>query len=186
MQGDKVKPIQTPRLQLLPMTEKQLKRCVIPGGPDELARELGVALDGSLFSDVVSRAINIKLEKMSSAPAHEHVWYTFWIIVLDHKTVIGMIGFKGPADTYGQVEIGYGILPAFQGQGYATEAVSGFIDYAFAPRHKGVTAVIAETARDNLASQRVLQKCGLHFQRAVDDFLWWQVAVSDRKLTATS
>lgn len=176
--------IQTPRLQLLPLTEKQLKRCVIPGGPDDLARELGVSLDGSLFSGVVSRAINIKLDKMSSAPAARHVWHTFWLIILGRQRAIGMIGFKGPVDTNGQLEIGYGIMPAHQGQGYATEAVREFINWAFSPGHKGVTAVIAETARDNVASQRVLQKCGMQFQYAMDDYLWWRVAISERGLPA--
>lgn len=179
-------PIQTVRLELLPLTEKQLKRCVIPGGPDKLAQDLGISLDASLFTGLVSQAINIKLDKMSSASAVRHVWHTFWIIILGHKAAIGMIGFKGPADKNGQVEIGYGIVPAHQGQGYATEAVGEFINWAFYSGQKGVTAVIAETARDNLASQRVLKKCGMQFQYAVDDFLWWRVAISEHGLTADS
>lgn len=183
-QDDKVNPIQTPRLRLLPLTEKQLKRCVIAGGPEQLSRELGVALDGSLFSGSISRAIHIKLDKMSSAPAARHVWHTFWLIILGGERAIGMIGFKGPADTNGQVEIGYGIIPAQQGHGYATEAVSAFINWAFSPGHKGVAAVIAETTRDNLASQRVLQKCGMKFYYAVDDYLWWRVAIPERGVPA--
>ena len=37
--------------------------------------------------------------------------------------IVGMIGFKSPPDSNGSVEIGYGIVPSRQGQGFATQAV---------------------------------------------------------------
>ena len=73
------------------------------------------------------------------------------------KEYMGDVGFKGPAKDH-TVEIGYGILPACEGNGYMTEAVQAMIRWAFA--QQDVDFVEAETDPDNRASQRILEKCG--------------------------
>lgn len=79
---------------------------------------------------------------------------------------VGACGFKGPPDEQAMVEIAYGIDPAHQGRGYATEAAQALVDYAFA---SGVQQVWAHThARDN-ASARVLTKCGFAWVGEVHD-----------------
>ena len=85
------------------------------------------------------------------------LWYTPWLIVLKDGTLVGDICFKGLGDN-GTVEIGYGINPPHEGQGYATEAVDTMVRWAFGP--PGVTRVEAETEPGNAASRRVLAKCG--------------------------
>ena len=72
-------------------------------------------------------------------------------------THIGDLCFKGLREN-GIAEIGYGILEAYQGQGYATEAVRAACRWAFG--HTEVKMLEAETDAGNTASQRVLQKCG--------------------------
>ena len=72
--------------------------------------------------------------------------------------VVGMIGHKTPPSPDGTVEIGYGIAPSRRGLGYATQAVAALI--ADARGDGAVRAIAAETANDNLASQRVLTKNG--------------------------
>ena len=57
-----------------------------------------------------------------------------------------------------QPEIGYGMIEAFWGRGYATESAGAMCRWALA--QPGVTAVEAETAPDNAASIRVLAKLG--------------------------
>src|SRR5690606_7639420 len=76
---------------------------------------------------------------------------------------IGLGGYVGVPDPNGQVEIGYGIAPAYRGQGYATEAAQAMINNAFA--HDSVQTVIAHTLAEQNASVQVLTKCGL---RVVD------------------
>ena len=49
-------------------------------------------------------------------------------------------------------------MEEFQGNGYATEAVKLALKWAF--DHPGIIAVEAETDPDNVASQKVLNKCG--------------------------
>lgn len=56
------------------------------------------------------------------------------------------------------VELGYVIHPNFKNKGYATEALSTCIDLIF---KSGFKAVKAGAFEENLASQRVMQKCGM-------------------------
>ena len=84
-------------------------------------------------------------------------WYAIWLIVRKDGKHIGNLSFKGiPVD--GVVELGYGISEEYRGYGYATEAVETILEWAF--DQPGVTKIAAETEPDNLASQRVLEKCG--------------------------
>ena len=84
-------------------------------------------------------------------------WYAIWMIELKNGTHIGELCFKGlSAD--GIAEIGYGISDEYQNNGYATEAVKAILEWAL--NKPNVTAVEAETEPENVASKRVLEKCG--------------------------
>ena len=84
-------------------------------------------------------------------------WHAIWMIELKDGTHIGELSFKG-MDSTGVVEIGYGISAGFEGNGYASEAVSAVVRWAAV--QPGVTHIEAEAEAENLASQRVLAKCG--------------------------
>jgi RimJ/RimL family protein N-acetyltransferase len=73
--------------------------------------------------------------------------------------VIGACGFdlREGADP----EIGYWIGVPFWNRGYATEAVRGLIDHAFADSERG--ALLAGARVSNPASRRVLEKCGFQW-----------------------
>ena len=59
------------------------------------------------------------------------------------------------------IHIGYGLLPAFQGKGYALEMLTGGTDFFF--RNKPDAFLMAITETENKASQKVLQKAGYLF-----------------------
>ena len=84
-------------------------------------------------------------------------WYAIWMIELKDGTHIGELCFKG-LNKSGIAEIGYGILPTYQNQGYATEAVKAVTTWAL--RQPNVMAIEAETEFENKASLRVLKKNG--------------------------
>ena len=84
-------------------------------------------------------------------------WYAIWMIEMKDGTHIGELSFKG-LDSDGVAEIGYGISAEYENRGYATEAVSAMVHWAI--QQPGVSRVEAETELENLASQRVLKKCG--------------------------
>jgi len=89
---------------------------------------------------------------------------------------IGTIGFYGPPDSDGHVVIGYGLVPGSRGRGLATEAVEGLT--GFCRSHGDVTVIVADTEKDNLASQRVLVKNGFEFEREDDRFFYYRLDVT--------
>ena len=78
--------------------------------------------------------------------------------------LIGFINDCEMSDT--DIELGYVILPEHQGKGYATEAVRAAIHELFRIGIKRVTAGFFE---ENHASQRVMEKCGMHRIEQEDD-----------------
>jgi ribosomal-protein-alanine N-acetyltransferase len=92
-------------------------------------------------------------------------WLSWYWILADpesgRRTLIGCGGFTSPP-VDSTVATGYALLPAYRGQGYATEAVRALAAWAFS--HPEVGRVIAETLPDNEPSIRVLQRAG--FRRA--------------------
>ena len=84
-------------------------------------------------------------------------WYAAWLIEQPDGTRVGDLCFKGLSDD-GAVEIGYGMLPAYRGNGYASEVVAAMA--AWAAQQPGVSCVEAETEPDNFASQKVLAHAG--------------------------
>lgn len=53
----------------------------------------------------------------------QRVWYTVWLMELEDGKCIGTLCFKGLGDD-GMVGVGYGVEPAYERKGCATEAVS--------------------------------------------------------------
>jgi RimJ/RimL family protein N-acetyltransferase len=88
-------------------------------------------------------------------------WNGFLFVNRRAGVLVGNGGFYGPPNAAGEVEFGYEIAPEHQNRGYATEAVFGFIDFAFADAR--VLLVIAHTLAQKNASNAVLIKAGLEF-----------------------
>jgi len=91
------------------------------------------------------------------------------------NAVVGSCGFKGPPTPNGVVEIAYGVVPEYQGKGYATEAAQALVSYAFS--HSRIRVVRAHTLPEGNASTRVLAKCGFQCVGEVvdpDDGLVWR------------
>lgn len=99
------------------------------------------------------------LEMLDGALNHpkDWQWYAIWMIELKDGTHIGEMSFKGLNED-GSVEIGYGISEKYRGCGYATEALSAIVTWAL--KQTGVSRVEAETEAANIASEKVLEKCG--------------------------
>jgi len=76
-------------------------------------------------------------------------------------TPIGMCGLIKRPSLDG-IDIGYAFLPAWRGQGYACEA--GLAVLAYAPS-LGIRRVLAITSPNNIASNFLLRKMGLRFER---------------------
>jgi RimJ/RimL family protein N-acetyltransferase len=109
-------------------------------------------------------------------------WYTYLFIHAVDNRLVGYGGLKGVPDECGMVEIGYGIAPAYQNRGLATEAAQALIDYAFS--HPQVKTVDAHTLAVTNPSTRVLEKVGMQYTGTLDDpdhgAVWhWRLSRAD-------
>lgn len=100
-----------------------------------------------------------RLQEGGKAAIGWYSWYAVQRGTLNQRSVlVGAGGYFGPPNEIGEVEIGFSVMPTWQGLGYATEIARALIEYAFTDRR--VNKVIAHTACGNVASCRVLEKCG--------------------------
>jgi len=95
------------------------------------------------------------IEEMKKDTSNEY-WASDWSITLKSGEEIGGIGFKGKPNQVGSVEVGYGINPNYQRQGYATEALRAMVRWAFT--QDGVECIEAQTEEWNEISKKVLRK----------------------------
>jgi ribosomal-protein-alanine N-acetyltransferase len=78
------------------------------------------------------------------------------------RTLVGALGASTkPTDNPSECEIGYGMLPQFEGQGFATEGAKALIEYLRVDER--IESVIAHTFPSIPASIRVMEKCGMVF-----------------------
>jgi RimJ/RimL family protein N-acetyltransferase len=164
--------ITTPRFSLAPLSYSQLERCLsdLPA----LEAELGFSIAREVIDENVTRAMGMKLAKMESLPLEKHPWQTYWLIVVSEpeKVGAGFIGFKGYLNDRGEVEVGYGIAPQFQGKGYTTEALRALCTWAF--KDPACRAISATTVV-NPASNRVLYKVGAQIVDAHEGKMDWKI-----------
>jgi [ribosomal protein S5]-alanine N-acetyltransferase len=84
----------------------------------------------------------------------------FRVIVLraDPTLSVGRIGFHGPTDQAGMLEIGYDVFPGFRRWGYAREAVLAML--VWARRDPAVRGFRATISPPNLASRCLVAGLG--------------------------
>ncbi|MFG2195664.1 GNAT family N-acetyltransferase [Streptomyces sp. NPDC048639] len=101
----------------------------------------------------------------------------------DDGRAIGGLGFHGPADHSGSVTIGYGLIPAAQGKGYASEALRALLTSV---RTHGITRVRGDTDRGNVASQRVMTAVGMRSVAEDANLKYYEIACTDGAVQPTT
>jgi len=155
--------LHTPRLALVPATATNLRAEL------ESYAALGEALSAEVPATWPPELYDEDAVRYALAWVLDHLDQTGWGFhyvlrrptALEAPLLVGAGGFKGAIDEAGSIELGYGILPEHQGIGYATEAVRGWVDFAFASPH--VRTVVGQTLPHLAASIRVLEKAGFRF-----------------------
>jgi hypothetical protein len=69
--------IRTERLDILALSASQLLQCLEQ--PESLERELGLPVSRQVVTEVVQRAIRMKLEKIAAAKPAQQDWYMYWL-----------------------------------------------------------------------------------------------------------
>lgn len=151
-------PLLTRRLCLVPATAELVLAEL--DSPVDLAAALGAEVPEGWPPEALREVLPLIADVLAEYPwlVGWETWY--WLTRPEpggRPRLVGCGGFKGPPDD-GLVEIGYGTDEGSRNLGYATEAVSALVRWAFT--QPGVQGVAAEALPDNLPSLRVLARCG--------------------------
>jgi len=77
--------------------------------------------------------------------------------------LIGTGGLQPLEDT-GEIEIGYNMAERYWDQGYGTECCMAWLRYGF--HRSGLERIVAIAHPDNVGSWRIMEKCGMHFEKS--------------------
>jgi RimJ/RimL family protein N-acetyltransferase len=104
---------------------------------------------------------------IAEGPGASYAQHGFCMYAVERKDdgrTLGMCGLLR-RDTHPDVEIGFAMLPAGRGQGYAREAALATLQFASA--RLGLARIVAITAPENARSIRLLEALGFRFERMV-------------------
>ncbi|MFH1010676.1 MAG: GNAT family N-acetyltransferase [bacterium] len=147
-------PIETSRLLIRPFTRdaQDVEALHAMLSDPEVMRYIGRPPSASVEETRERLEIFIEL--------HERLGYSSWAVIeKSNGEIIGHCGvfpmeLKGP-----DIELGYKIRRDCWNRGYATESVRACLDYSF--RELKFDRIVAVVFPENMASRRVLEKCGM-------------------------
>lgn len=153
--------LSTPRLKLIAATLEHI--CAEIEAPERLVSLLNAQVEPGWPPGEYDRdAMEFFRERLQENSKDSVGWYSWYAIQraspVRPPVLIGAGGYLGPPNETGEVEIGFSVMPGWQGLGYATEIANALIEHAFADMR--VKTVIAHAACGNVASRKVLEKCG--------------------------
>ncbi len=155
---DPPEPIRSARLTLVPMSVTFME-ALRERNLDAAERAIGAHVPHGMAEDL-EHFIVYRLAQLAVDPTMIE-WLGRAMILVDTegtRRVIGTVGFHGPPDALGRLEVGYRVEAAFRRQGYAIEAVRALFDWAVA-RH-GVTRFRASISPPNVASRSLTAQLG--------------------------
>ncbi len=148
--------LETERLILRPLTVDDAEAEFVWCSDPEVNRFMPYAL----YTDMADMVKWLEIASASTDEIH------FGFVRKADGLLIGA-GSIGPSDEdEGAWTFWYNLRRDVWNQGYATEAARAMIDYAH--RVHGVRSFTAKHAIANPASGRVMQKCGMHFDRVCE------------------
>ena len=149
--------IETARLRLRPLTPQAV--LALMESEEAFRRHFGAPAAAGFREFYHSPDVSASYRETLESGHDDSPWTHGWAVIgREQQSVIGGAGFKGPPNSQGVVEIAYGIVPVFQGRGFATEAARALI--AFAWQHPAIRRIRAHTLLAGNASARVLSKLG--------------------------
>jgi len=133
--------------------------------------------------------IRADIEQMQGRlPGEPGGWVQLSVEERDTGRLVGDVGLSPAEAEPGVIKVGYTMAPAFQGLGYATEAVAALIDYAF--DKLGADVVRAYASAENTPSIRVAEKVGMtlmeRFEGRDGDQIWFGVRYETPRPDPTS
>jgi RimJ/RimL family protein N-acetyltransferase len=101
----------------------------------------------------------LDLRRRQISEGVDHRWLLRAVVTRTEPVMVGRIGFHGPPDANGMVEIGYQIDAAHRRQGFGLECARRLVEAAEGLPQ--VAVVRASIAPDNAPSLRIAERLGL-------------------------
>lgn len=154
-------PINTDRFKLICATPELLKLEL--SDPKRFAKAIESKIPpGWPPGEYDADASRYFVEQMSKHGERVSGWLIYYVVTAAEpatpRELVAAIGYFGPPDPHGVVEIGFSVVPTWRGRGVATEGVRALIDRAL--RHSKVRQIVARTKPENAPSISVLKKSG--------------------------
>lgn len=147
--------INTPRLSMRQITEQDWPLFLRLHTETQV---IETCFDQPSFDDIRTK-FDSRLPRWSVASG---AWLCLVITDVATSTDVGITGFDYDGRT---AEVGYLLLPAYFGKGYATESLQGLITWA--RRVHLISTFQGIVTEGNLASEQVLGKCGFKLHEVI-------------------
>lgn len=163
--------LKTTRLLLFPLSWKELE--YLTTNVSLFEKSVSYMYDGEILDDELITIFSNQIPKIKNNPKQME-FLSFWMIVLRKtNTIIGSICYKGPLSEDFSLELGYGLNEKYRRHGYMTEAVEAMSTYAF--DHLGASIIKAHTLKDNIASQKTLEKNGFVICKKTSKYWYFEL-----------
>jgi len=104
---------------------------------------------------------------VAAQQVHPRVDFEMAVTLLESGVLIGGVGFRINLKKRTRGDFGYCFNPDYWNTGYATEAAQALIEYMV--NNHGIKQIEATCDIGNLASKRVIEKCGLKITEVVEN-----------------
>ena len=158
--------VESERLVLRRFEDRDLAPLLAYRNDPEVARYQG----WESVSEREARGMIRQLER--EQPGTPAEWFQFAVALKSADVLIGDCALKVERGDARQAEVGYTLSRAYQGKGYASEAVSRLLDYAFG--EMGLHRVVAITDQRNEPSYRLLERLGLRREGSFVRNAWFK------------
>jgi len=144
------------RLDLVPMS-LELMEALLSGDLESAQKRVGYRIPSD-WPQPLESVLRFRIPLARSHPDAVPLLLLAMVLSADPEVVVGRLGFHGPVDDDGMLEIGYEVFPAHRRQGYAREAVVAMLRWA--QRDPAVLLFRASVSPENAPSRNLVTGLG--------------------------
>lgn len=144
------------RLELVPMS-LELMEALLGGDLQSAQQMVGYRIPAD-WPQVMESVLRFRIPLAREHPDATPLLLLAMVLRADPEVVVGRLGFHGPVDDDGMLEIGYEVFPAHRRQGYAREAAVAM--FRWAQRDPAVLRFRASVSPKNAPSRNLVTGLG--------------------------
>jgi RimJ/RimL family protein N-acetyltransferase len=148
--------VSSDRLDLVPMS-LELMEALSRGDLESGQRMVGYQIPAD-WPQVMASVLRFRIPIARAHPEALPLLLRAMVLRTDPEMVVGRLGFHGPVDDDGMLEIGYEVFPQYRRQGYARESVVAMLGWA--QHDPAVLRFRASVSPENEASRSLVTGLG--------------------------